>query len=49
MDNEAMPYGRVVSDAVIQPNGKILIFNGASFGHTGGGIGFPVMFVRIVN
>ena len=40
-----MPYGRVVSDAIIQPSGKVLLFNGASLGRTGGAIGIPDMFV----
>ena len=43
-DSDLMPYGRVVSDAVIQPNGKILIFNGARNGQTGGLVGFPLMY-----
>lgn len=42
--DDDMPYGRVVSDAVIQPNGKILIFNGARRGQTGGQIAKPLMF-----
>lgn len=35
-DDELMPYGRLVSDAILQPNGKILIFNGGRQGQTGG-------------
>ena len=42
-DNGRMPYGRVTSQAVLQPNGKILLFNGAQLGHTGGDIGKPNM------
>ena len=42
--DDNMPYGRVVSDAVLQPNGNILIFNGARKGITGGSIGTPLMF-----
>ena len=41
---EPMPYGRIVSDAVIQPNGKILIMNGGRHGTTAGGIGLPVLY-----
>lgn len=44
---DLLPYGRVTSDAVIQPNGKILLFNGGLSGQTGGGgigIGVPLMF-----
>jgi hypothetical protein len=44
-----MPYGRVVSDAVIQPNGKVLLFNGASRGRTGGAIGTPDMFAEAMD
>ena len=43
MDDD-MPYARVQSDAVIQPNGKILIFNGARHGRTGGGTGNPIQY-----
>jgi len=42
-DTDRMPYGRITSDAVMQPNGKILIVNGARLGETGGGIGRPYM------
>ena len=30
-----------MSDAIIQPSGKILLFNGGSYGRTGGAIGLP--------
>ena len=42
-DTDLMPYGRVVSDAVLQPNGKVLIMNGARKGETGGAIAAPLM------
>jgi hypothetical protein len=42
-DSDPMPYGRVVSDCVLYPNGHILIFNGARRGRTGGSIGVPLM------
>lgn len=43
-DSDSMPYGRVVSDCVLYPNGYALIFNGARLGRTGGSIGAPLMF-----
>ena len=43
-DTDLMPYGRVVSDCTLQPNGKMLITNGARLGYTGGNIGLPNMF-----
>ena len=37
-----MPYGRIMADAILQPNGKILIINGARVGKTGAtAIGTP--------
>ena len=42
-DSDSMPYGRVVSDCVLYPNGYALIFNGARLGRTGGSIGAPLM------
>lgn len=42
-DQGRMPYGRVNSNAILQPNGKVLILNGAQLGKTGGSIGFPFM------
>ena len=44
LDDE-MPYGRVAADAVTQPNGKILIFNGHRYGSYSGGIGRNVIIV----
>jgi hypothetical protein len=43
-DSDRMPYGRVVSDCVLYPNGQALIFNGARKGRTGGSIGNPIMY-----
>jgi len=43
-ETDLMPYGRVVSDCTLQPNGKMLITNGARLGYTGGNIGLPNMF-----
>jgi hypothetical protein len=37
-----MPYGRTSSDAIIQPNGKICLFNGWRYGFQGGQIGVPI-------
>ena len=37
--DENMPYGRLVSDAIIQANGKILLVNGWRHGFQGVGIG----------
>jgi hypothetical protein len=42
-DNGRMPYGRIVSDAILQPSGKVLLFNGGSLGRTGGEIGFSLV------
>jgi hypothetical protein len=42
-DTERMPYGRITSDAIMQPNSKILFVNGARLGQTAGGIGWPYM------
>ena len=42
-DEGKMPYGRVVSDAILQPNGKVLLFNGAQLGQTGGSVGGPLL------
>ena len=38
-DSDRMPYGRVASDCTLQPNGKVLITNGARLGFSGGFIG----------
>jgi hypothetical protein len=43
IDTDRMPYGRVVSDCTLQPNGKMLITNGARMGFTGGQEGQPNM------
>ena len=43
IDTDRMPYGRVVSDCTLQPNGKMLITNGARMGFTGGQVGQPNM------
>jgi hypothetical protein len=40
-DTDRMPYGRVASDCTLQPNGKILITNGARLGFSGGFVGSP--------
>jgi hypothetical protein len=40
-DSDNMPYGRLVSYAVLQPNGKVLIVGGARLGKTGGLVGKP--------
>jgi hypothetical protein len=42
-DTDTMPYGRVVSDCTLQPNGKILITNGARIGFSGGLVAAPNM------
>jgi hypothetical protein len=42
-DTDPMPYGRIVSDCVLYPNGHILIFNGGRQGRTGGAVGKPLM------
>jgi len=42
--DEPMPYGRFVSDALVQPNGKILIFNGGRYGRSRRDIARPNMF-----
>ena len=42
-DTDRMPYGRVVSDCTLQPNGKMLLTNGARLGFTGGIVGVPNM------
>ena len=42
-DTDSMPYGRVASDCTLQPNGKILITNGARLGSVGGAPGHPTM------
>jgi hypothetical protein len=39
--DDPMPYARVQSDAIVQPNGMILIFNGGRYGRSGGAIGGP--------
>jgi hypothetical protein len=40
--SDSFPYGRIMSNAVLQPNGKILMFNGARLGQTGAtAIGAP--------
>jgi len=41
IDTDRMPYGRDVSDCTLQPNGKMLITNGARMGLTGGLVGTP--------
>eukprot|EP00604_Paraphysomonas_vestita_P000208 CAMPEP_0174825344 /NCGR_PEP_ID=MMETSP1107-20130205/42670_1 /TAXON_ID=36770 /ORGANISM="Paraphysomonas vestita, Strain GFlagA" /LENGTH=372 /DNA_ID=CAMNT_0016056873 /DNA_START=2651 /DNA_END=3767 /DNA_ORIENTATION=+ len=41
-DTDPMPYGRVLIDSVLYPNGHILIFNGARYGRSGGAIGYPL-------
>ena len=43
-DSDKMPYGRVGSDCTLQPNGKILITNGARLGIYGGYIAASTMF-----
>lgn len=40
-DKGRMPHGRIVSNAILQPNGKLLLFNGAQLGKTGGDIAKP--------
>ena len=41
IDTDRMPYGREVSDCTLQPNGKMLLTNGARMGFTGGLVGVP--------
>eukprot|EP01035_Chromulina_nebulosa_P058257 gene58257-79779_t len=41
IDTDRMPYGREVSDCTLQPNGKMLLTNGARMGFTGGLVGLP--------
>ena len=43
-DSDRMPYGRVASDCTLQPNGKMLITNGARLGISGGYIGGSTLF-----
>lgn len=43
-DSDTMPYGRVGSDCTLQPNGKILISNGARLGIYGGVIGGSTLY-----
>ena len=43
-DTDRMPYGRVASDCTLQPNGKILITNGARMGVSGGYIAGSSLF-----
>ena len=38
-EEDLMPYGRLVMDSVIYPNGKILLLNGGRNGMTGGPVG----------
>jgi hypothetical protein len=42
-DTDSMPYGRVVSDCVLYPNGHVLMFNGGRQGRTGGAIATPLL------
>jgi len=39
--DDPMPYGRVQSEAVLQPNGKILIVNGGRYGRSSGSVPQP--------
>eukprot|EP00158_Paraphelidium_tribonemae_P008448 Partr_v1_DN28581_c0_g1_i4_m72602 putative Glyoxal oxidase len=49
-DTERMPYGRIVSDVVMQPNGKMLIVNGGRLGKTGAfAIGGPYLNASAVH
>ena len=43
LDDDRMPYGRVISNAILQPNGKVLLFNGAQLGATGGAPAISLM------
>ena len=42
-DSDPMPYGRILTDCVLYPNGNILLFNGGRRGRTGGQIGNPLL------
>ena len=41
IDTDRMPYGRDTSDCTLQPNGKMILTNGARLGFTGGLVGGP--------